>query len=231
MKKNIPQNHLEKLQAGEVASKNLMESLSIDISLLAKSIGITHKDCKEKGIVKQVKFYGEEMASWEKYQDHPSDLVRGMCAYSIAKKNLSLEDKMKLIQKFASDTHFGVREWSWMSMRPYIEKELENAIEIMTLWSLNSCENIRRFSCEITRPRGVWCSHLNELKASPQMALQILENLKTDDSKYVKLSVGNWLNDAFKSKPDWVEKICGQWLELKNVHTNFIVKRGLRSKQ
>jgi 3-methyladenine DNA glycosylase AlkC len=72
----------------------------------------------------------------------------------------------------------------------------------------HSSENIRRYASENTRPRGAWCSHIKEFKQDLIPGLRILEHLKDDSSKYVQLSVGNWLNDAGKENPKWVKQVC-----------------------
>ncbi len=63
-----------------------------------------------------------------------------------------------------------------------------------------------------------------------EKAIEILEALKSDTSKYVKDAVGNWLNDASKTRPDWVLKICKKWGEnSQSKDTKYIIKKALRT--
>ncbi|MEH3113449.1 DNA alkylation repair protein [Pedobacter terrae] len=104
------------------------------------------------------------------------------------------------------------------------------SIKILSDWTSNEDENIRRFTTEATRPRGVWCEHIEELKQNPDFGLPILEALKSDKSKYVQDSAGNWLNDASKTRPDFVKALCKRWeKESETKETIYILKKALRT--
>ena len=143
---------------------------------------------------------------------------------------MEIADKLNQIKPLVADNHFGVREVVWMAIRPEIEKKLSKTIKFLVNWTEDENENIRRFTTEATRPRGVWCKHIDALKKRPELALPILENLKSDPSKYVQDSVGNWLNDAGKSKPSFVINLCKKWSKASPTkETEKIIKRAKRT--
>ncbi|MEJ5050405.1 DNA alkylation repair protein [Chryseobacterium culicis] len=252
--KDIPSDILEQLNKGEIETANLTEWLAVDQRLLLENLlQQNHRTEYLKPILENVdqlkkqtvntinETIGISLLHWAennkdeefllKLSTHPSDLVRCWAAYTIGRNsNLTFREKLNKIQPFASDTHFGVREICWMTVRPDISKNLVESLSVLSEWTQHDNENVRRFASESTRPRGVWCEHIDSLKQNPGLGLEILEPLRSDSSRYVQDSVGNWLNDASKSQPEFVVEICDEWLrESPTKETQYIVKKALRT--
>jgi len=227
------------LNQGNIETKNLMEALSIDFSILISTAfpDLKLPDFPEKtGIVQKMKhtaLYLYEKKGWDALDSlkiHPSDTLRGVSCYIIAHHPNTVAEKFQHINTLANDTHFGVREWAWLALRQDVIDNLDLSFEILTPWTQDPSENIRRFACELTRPRGVWCAHIKSLRQAPWKALHLLESLKNDPARYVQLSLGNWLNDAGKDHPEWIKELCKKWQEeSSSPHTIKICKRGLRN--
>jgi len=161
---------------------------------------------------------------------HPSDIARSWAAQWVMFARMPLEEKLVSVHRFAADPHFGVREIAWMAVRDEVAGDVDAAVPLLMPWVADLDPNIRRFASELTRPRGVWCAQIESLKREPWRALPVIEPLKSDTSRYVQNSVANWLNDASKAQPEWVEKICGRWeRESRTPETNYIVRRARRS--
>jgi len=164
-------------------------------------------------------------------KEHRSDVVRSWACFMIGKRiELSLQESLKRIQSLAADKNMSVREAAWLAIRPRIITQLGESLRLLMGFSLHRDANIRRFATEITRPRGVWCNHISALKDNPELGLPLLEPLRSDGSIYVRNSVGNWLNDASKTKPSWVQDVCKRWeKESPTKETTTIIRRGLRT--
>lgn len=252
---DIPNDVLELLDKGKIETVNLTEWLAVNqIELinnrfpkigLKGSIATIEKaitEQKKPSTMSSIKTIGLHLyehcrnsqsldSSIELLNNHTSDTVRCYATYLIAlNTDLSISEKLEQSRKLIADKHFGVREIVWMALRPEIEKNLSESIGILSKWTNDPDENIRRFTTESTRPRGVWCKHIEVLKKNPEQALPILQPLKSDKSKYVQDSVGNWLNDASKSKPEFVIGLCNKWKsESSTAETKKIIKRALRT--
>ncbi|HAO08342.1 MAG TPA: DNA alkylation repair protein [Chryseobacterium sp.] len=252
--KDIPAEILARLNCGEIETANLVEWLAVDQCLLLKNLltenqrtdylkPILHKiDQLKKQTVNTInEAIGTgifEQAIQHNDSDfltvlpnHRADLVRCWATYIIGKnEELNIKETLQQIQPFSADKHFGVREICWLAVRAKIAQNLNQSIQILAEWASNQDENIRRFTTEATRPRGVWCEHIEELKQAPELGLLILEMLKSDPSKYVQDSVGNWLNDASKTHPEFVQKLCKRWeKESGTKETKYIIKKALRT--
>ncbi|MGE8241119.1 MAG: DNA alkylation repair protein [Sphingobacterium sp.] len=246
----IPASILEQLNKGEIETANLVEWLAVDQPVLLNHL-LTYHDrtaylkpilniinqLKKQtvnsinetigiGLLEQITQQNDAVFL-QTISLHPADLVR----YTVGKNNeLSITETLDQIQQFAADPHFGVREISWLAVREKISINLQESISILTEWTNNADENIRRFASEAIRPRGVWCAHIDALKQNPAIALSILEALKSDPSRYVQNSVANWLNDASKTCPLFVKELCTRWeRESKSKETMYIVKRAVRN--
>ncbi|CAG9623317.1 putative protein YhaZ [Sutcliffiella rhizosphaerae] len=102
-------------------------------------------------------------------------------------------------------------------------------IEKLHKWTTNGNSHIRRLASEGTRPRLPWAKHMNVLCGDVTINLSLLEKLITDESPYVRKSVGNHLNDLSKM----YEQEVLRWME--NMYTihgrkvKWVIKHGLRS--
>lgn len=236
---------LEGLEKGEISTATLSESLALDQAKLLRAVfpeteqtlGTEISGLGSMGILRRMSFVGEQLLAHygpkvlQQCQTHPSDTVRGWACFVVgAMADLSLEDRFQMIRPLADDPHFGVREWAWLGVRHHLPANLEAGITLLSAWTTDPSERIRRFACEATRPRGVWCAHIPALKKNPELGLPVLEPLRADSSEYVQNSVGNWLNDAAKSRPDWVQQMCRRWLEEQDApSTRKICSRALRN--
>ncbi len=122
-------------------------------------------------------------------------------------------------------TRFSTAEFA---VRPFIEKYPQQMMAQMLEWSLSDNHHVRRLASEGCRPRLPWATALSSFKKDPRPILPILENLKADDSLYVRKSVANNLNDISKDHPGRVLHIAEKW-QGKHCHTDWIIKHGLRT--
>ncbi len=241
----IPPTVIQGLNAGTLESCNLVEALAVDFALLMqqhfpeidKKMLQPLENVQPLGITKRMSFAGQillehySLSLLPRLVEHPSDTIRGWACFMIGSTpNLSFPQRLKLIQPFADDPHSGVREWAWMALRRFVIEDVQNAIESLQPWVQQHSEYLRRFAIEISRPRGVWCSHIETLKHTPELGLSLLNSLISDPSHYVQNAVSNWLNDAAKSQPNWVQAHCALWQKQSNTkETAKICKRALRS--
>lgn len=240
LSKKISQETITALHNGQRETSNLMELLAVDTKVLLKNVlpnfvypnlpttwGITRKyKCLAAALHQQFRF-----KIFDYLHTHASDTLRALACYLIGEQIYPFSEKLQLIRPLADDHNSGVREWAWLAIREDFSATPMSSIALLIPWALDSnSSNVRRFSSEITRPRGVWCKHIQALCEQPWLGLPILAVLYTDEATYVQKSVGNWLNDAGKSHPKWVKDLCASWLKVSHTpHTEKICKRAMRN--
>lgn len=239
----MPRPVLAQIHRGEIETASLAELLRCDLGAILKSVcpdiprsaptdvnqagGVVARMARAAALMLQHQGPGAIALA----AAHRSDVVRGWAAYMLAQTpGLTLAQRLEWARPLADDPNSGVREWAWIALRPALAVQLPEGISLLVPWTRDPSPNIRRFASEITRPRGVWCAHIPQLKADPAPGLPILEPLRSDPTKYVQDSVSNWLNDASKGAEPWVRALCKRWAkESPSPQTARICKRALRS--
>ncbi len=252
---DIPPDVLKALNEGREETITLAEWLAVDMPTLLRSVlpGVgLGEECEElgkvanslasEGVTKRLKGIGKALflptrnrtnreEIYEALASHTSDMVRVWASFMIAADaDMPLNHRLDVTRRFAADPSVAVRECAWDSFRPYIVADLTLGLSLLQSWVRDPDPNIRRCAIEATRPRGVWTSHFEALKDDPELGLALLELVRSDPSPYVQRSVANWLNDASKTRPDWVRNLCAHWTkESPTKETAWIVNRALRT--
>jgi 3-methyladenine DNA glycosylase AlkC len=122
-------------------------------------------------------------------------------------------------------TAFGSSEFA---VRHFLKRDFERTLAVMTGWSTDDNEHVRRLASEGSRPRLPWSFRIEPLMRDPSPVRPILENLRADKSLYVRKSVANHLNDITKDNPDWALDVIEGW-PLDGTETAWIAKHALRT--
>lgn len=111
---------------------------------------------------------------------------------------------------------------------PFIIKYPEEMMAQMLVWSKHEHWGVRRLASEGCRPRLPWAMALPDLKKDPAPIIPILENLKNDPARFVRLSVANNLNDIAKDNPEIVISLAKKWYG-ESAEVDWVVKHGCRT--
>ena len=157
---DIPSERLNLLNTGQAESTTLTECLSVDFAALmratfpdigqerlsamqaASGAGITRRMALAAKLIHDAYPQGVVATLCQ----HKSDTLRGWACYLIAEQeDMPLRTRLMSMRCLADDAHFGVREWAWLAVRPYIAADLDDAISELSVWALDPSERIRRF--------------------------------------------------------------------------------------
>lgn len=251
----IPPAVLRDLNLGRLEAISLAEWLAIDLTqllhavlpqvgfeaalepVLAQTVPLS-----DQGITRRLRNAGailhgalakepRRSAIFEKLATHRSDMIRGVAAYVIsADTELGLDRRLAQTRRFAADPSPAVRDCASDAIRLHLADDVPRALHLLERWVADKDANIRRCAVEATRPGGPSSSRLERLKQEPKLALPLLEQVRSDPSRYVQRAVANWLNDASRTRPEWVRAVCRRWQsESPTEQTRWIVDRALRT--
>lgn len=120
------------------------------------------------------------------------------------------------------------RHTSEYAIRPYLQQYPELCLQKLLFWSGDSNFHVRRLVSEGTRPRLPWAQRIDVLNGDPSINLTLLGPLLADNSRYVRRSVANHLNDLTKDyKAFTIEWITNQ-LSLGSFFDRSMVQHALR---
>lgn len=111
---------------------------------------------------------------------------------------------------------------------PFIIKYPDEMMQQMLVWSKHEHWGVRRLASEGCRPRLPWAMALPNLKENPAPIIPILENLKNDPARFVRLSVANNLNDIAKDNLQTVIDLVKRW-QGESKEVDWIIKHGSRT--
>ena len=117
---------------------------------------------------------------------------------------------------------------SEFAIRHFIIKYEKESMLKMLEFSKSTNEDLRRLSSEGSRPRLPWAISLPSFKNNPTLVFLILENLKNDESAYVRKSVSNNLNDISKDNEGLVISFLKENIN-KNKNLDSLLKHGSRT--
>lgn len=234
---DVPADLLLALAAGR-PSVNHMEQMAMDAGALLATLepsaaaradelrGPRFLDRLRAGADVVWDLHGEKL--FDMAQNWESDTARGWAAFAVPRAPGGLEHQLQLALVFAEDPHFAVREWAWLGARPVVAANPSLAVDLLARSTGHVSPRVRRFCSEVTRPRGVWSAHIDAFKIRPECALPVLDPLAAAPERYVRDSVGNWLNDAARTAPRWVEDTCVRWRRQHGTAVDYVLRRGRR---
>lgn len=133
--------------------------------------------------------------------------------------DISMTLMKEMTKRFSSE--FGIRF--------FLLSNPEETLQVLSLWTADSNQHVRRLVSEGTRPRLPWAMRLPAFIDDPSPVLPLLEALKDDPEEYVRRSVANNLNDIAKDHPDRVAKLAKSWLKGASKDRQRLVRHALRS--
>lgn len=115
------------------------------------------------------------------------------------------------------------------AIRPLLRDFPTETLAYLHEWASDPNLHVRRLVSEGSRPMLPWGIRLHAFIDDPNIILPLLEQLKNDESEYVRRSVANSLNDIAKHHPDLVANIAETWWHANNKNRTKLLKHACRT--
>jgi 3-methyladenine DNA glycosylase AlkC len=158
----------------------------------------------------------------------PDDHLRGFAAWplidyvavhGLSEPEIALPVLRELTPLFSAE----------FAIRHFLLSHFDTTYNALQEWANDPDEHVRRLVSEGIRTRLPWGIRLKPLIAEPDPILPLLDQLKDDDSLYVRRSVANNLNDLSKDHPDLVVDTCLRWQEDASTERQWVIKHATRT--
>ena len=122
-----------------------------------------------------------------------------------------------------------IQEFLAMAFDSYCKKNgYENSLDTINEWFSDENANVRR---AVTEGLRIWTKR-PFFKDKPDTTIKLLSKYKTDESEYVRKSVGNALKDISKEYPELVKKELNEWkLETKEIRQVYKLANKIMDKR
>jgi 3-methyladenine DNA glycosylase AlkC len=157
-----------------------------------------------------------------------SDSLRGFASWPVFVfvQEHGLDHPALSLEALRDLTHLFTAEFA---LRPFLLANQALALRTVHTWTRHPSDQVRRLASEGIRPRLPWAGRLPAFQKDPSPVLSVLNELKDDESEYVRRSVGNCLADLAVDNPDHVIKICKTWIRNASPERRWVIKRGTRN--
>lgn len=154
--------------------------------------------------------YNKEFVKYLAYRAYNSEIYQvrmyGVFLFGYLSDDSEILDYMR--DEVSKDENWRVQEILAKSFDEYCKRTgYEKALPIIDEWLRDRKSNTRR---AVTEGLRIWTSR-PFFKQNPDEAIKRLASLKTDESEYVRKSVGNALRDIGKKFPELLQSECSNW--------------------
>jgi len=137
-------------------------------------------------------------------------------------------EHFQLSVKFIKE--FTQRHTGEFAMRPLIQAFPKKSMTVLKKWSQEKNVFVRRCASECMRVSLPWAKKMTAAVERFDDYMRILSNLRYDEDKYIRLTVGNNLNDLYKYDSEKAQLIVDTWMnDNPTKATLWMIHHGTRS--